>query len=454
MGENKSSILAIIAVIIAASGLGVGAYSIFIEGPPGQDGTNGLDGLDGTDGLNGTDGIDGIDAPGGIVVGVLEPDQGEIVSGNVTIRALISGSDSYTVQVLINGWLNATYVPFQWNTLKVSDGLWNITVIATDVGSNNVSQNVVIVYVKNPSDTNIYYCSSQSEIELALSSIGTGHGTIMITEDITLTSTINLDDGGSYVIQGVGSITIDRNADDETFSITNTQSCIIRDLMIDASDLTGENRAISIIDYNTNLLHIENVKVYGDGGGYGIYVVSYDVSINNCDFYNLTSGIYANSAHRHRFTGNLIQYMTEHGILAFTSIESVITDNIIRYCYDGIEIRHCYLTTVSNNVIRNIGRYGIYISGYGCTFTGNSIAYDNFVNNADVYGIFVASFYYYNTIVGNVISLIDADGTGTGYGMTINGDNNTVVGNTLYDNDDNTINDFGLNNVIEHNIEG
>jgi len=40
---------------------------------------------------------------------------------------------------------------------------------------------------------NIYYCSSQSEIEGALDTISTGHGTLIITENITLSSTIDID---------------------------------------------------------------------------------------------------------------------------------------------------------------------------------------------------------------------------------------------------------------------
>ena len=53
--ENKSSLFGIIALIIGASGLGLGAFSVVNfqtaegpQGPPGQDGTDGIDGVNGT----------------------------------------------------------------------------------------------------------------------------------------------------------------------------------------------------------------------------------------------------------------------------------------------------------------------------------------------------------------------------------------------------------------------
>ena len=85
-------------------------------------------------------------------MGLLDPDEGETISGNVTLRAMIAGRENYDIIILINGSLNATYVPFEWNTTKLADGWWNVTVIAIDVATNNVSQDAVIVYVKNTED--------------------------------------------------------------------------------------------------------------------------------------------------------------------------------------------------------------------------------------------------------------------------------------------------------------
>ncbi|MFX1500798.1 MAG: hypothetical protein ACFFDH_07525, partial [Promethearchaeota archaeon] len=64
MVENKSSLVGIIAIIIGASGLGLGAFSVVNfqilqgpegpQGPPGNDGQDGIDGIEGVDGINGT----------------------------------------------------------------------------------------------------------------------------------------------------------------------------------------------------------------------------------------------------------------------------------------------------------------------------------------------------------------------------------------------------------------
>ncbi|MBN2154691.1 MAG: hypothetical protein JW776_01425 [Candidatus Lokiarchaeota archaeon] len=61
MSNGKINALVIISLIIGASGLGIGVFSVLrfqvVEGPqgdPGADGTDGTDGVDGLDGINGT----------------------------------------------------------------------------------------------------------------------------------------------------------------------------------------------------------------------------------------------------------------------------------------------------------------------------------------------------------------------------------------------------------------
>jgi len=150
MVENKSSVFGIIAIIIGASGLGLGAFSIVnyqtIEGPQGLPGDDGQDGIDGVDG---TDGIDGEDVPGGFIVRILDPNHGEAVSGNITIRGLIYGSEDYSLSILRNGTEIGTLVPLIWDTSTVSDGWWNLSIIATDVSPNNQSQDEVLIYTYN-----------------------------------------------------------------------------------------------------------------------------------------------------------------------------------------------------------------------------------------------------------------------------------------------------------------
>ena len=164
MVKNKSSLFGIIALIIGASGLGLGAFSVVnfqtVEGPqgiPGNDGQDGIDGEDGTDGINGTDGYDGQDIVG-LLVGILDPDHNEIVSGLVSIRVILWNSSQCDIEVFINGTLNATKVPWVWNTTTVIDGWYNVSVRAVDTESN-VSQDEVMVHVINhpPLRTIDYY---------------------------------------------------------------------------------------------------------------------------------------------------------------------------------------------------------------------------------------------------------------------------------------------------------
>jgi len=135
MVENKSSLFGIIAIIIGASGLGLGAFSFVnfqvVEGPQGLPGE------------------DGEDAPGGIIIGIMDPDEGETISGNIVIRAMIAGSEDYTISILRNGTEIGTALPMTWNTTLVADGWWNITVIAKEISTNIQNSDSVFVYVDN-----------------------------------------------------------------------------------------------------------------------------------------------------------------------------------------------------------------------------------------------------------------------------------------------------------------
>lgn len=141
MVENKSSLFGIIALIIGASGLGLGAFSVVnfqvVEGPQGLPGQEGQDG------------IDGEDAPGGLLVKIIDPDNEDMVFGNITIRAIIYGSENYAISVLLNGTEIGTTVPMDWDTSLEFDNWYNITIIVTDIETGNASSDNVVVYVLN-----------------------------------------------------------------------------------------------------------------------------------------------------------------------------------------------------------------------------------------------------------------------------------------------------------------
>lgn len=130
MADRKNLLFGIVVLVIGASGLGLGTYSVVnfqkVEGPPGQDGQDII----------------------GLQVGILDPDQYEIVSGLVEVRILLWNSSRCSINVFVNGSLNATSVPWVWDTTKASDGWYNISVRATDAESN-VAQDKIMVYVLN-----------------------------------------------------------------------------------------------------------------------------------------------------------------------------------------------------------------------------------------------------------------------------------------------------------------
>ncbi|MFX0031406.1 MAG: right-handed parallel beta-helix repeat-containing protein [Candidatus Hodarchaeota archaeon] len=483
--KNRSSIFAIIALIIGASGLGLGVFSVvnfqIVEGPQGAPGQDGQDGIDGVDGVNGTDGKD---APGGIVVGILDPDNGQTISGVVKIRALVYGTELYSISILRNGTEIGTTLPYDWDTLSVSDDWYNITVIVTDAATNNVSQDEVIVYVLNLDDpTNIYYCSSGLEVQEALTAIGTSSGTIMITQSITLDQTIEINGTGSYIIQGVGSITVDCNGDRTAFYVTSATTCTIRDLKIDCSDITYMDRIVIQIDENSNNpIYIENMQIIGDTDRYGrgVYIMSNNVWISDCYFYQINNGIVSYGIRTHiydnTFVGIAMTGVSSSG--SYNVIEGNSIQNTLYGMGIGIVGSHCI---IANNIIVNPGDEGIYFTGSG----DHGLAANNIIINPETDGIGIIGASYiiitgnsitgaakddtgyrsgirlssdadYNILDGNRIFGFQNTGSGWGYGIRIqlaNCDENTVVGNTALNNevnfDDNGTNTFGdatLNN--------
>ncbi len=159
MVENKGSLFGIIAIIIGASGLGLGAFSIVnfqvVEGPPGGDGQ---------------DGTDGQDAPIGLVVGILDPDQDDTVWGEIVIRALVYGSNNYSVSVKANQTEIGTQLPTFWDTSLEVEGWYNLTVIITDYETKETAFDEVWLKVENPVKT--YYLSTANEIICTTSSGG------------------------------------------------------------------------------------------------------------------------------------------------------------------------------------------------------------------------------------------------------------------------------------------
>lgn len=459
MVENKSFLFGIIAIIIGASGLGLGVFSIVnfqvVEGPEGPPGEDGQDGIDGTDGVG---------ALGGLVVGILDPDYGEILSGNVTIRALIYGSINYTISILRNGTEIGMSLLMMWNTKTIADGWWNISIIAIDIGTNNQSQDEVVVYVRNVEEpTNIYYCSSQSEIVDALDTIGTSFGTIVITENITLSSTINIDGGGHYIIQGAGPITLDRNANDETFNISNAKSFAMKDLIIDASDITSTSiSGIYVSEGNDNPVNIQNIQINANDTGRGADINSKNVWIQNCFISGFQTGIYlgSTSGNCHILDNSLFDMNVTSGnafgIHLSISDSNTLTGNTFNNIEANAYVVGIYVVDSDSNIITDNmfnnfkaiinTALGIDLRGEYNIITGNRF---DVLTGQNSRGINVPVGHGYNNIYGNVINNIL--GSGSRIGINLAGDYNVAVGNNLYNCGSGIVNS-GTGNVVDHNV--
>ncbi|MBN2149965.1 MAG: hypothetical protein JW839_00835 [Candidatus Lokiarchaeota archaeon] len=435
------------AMIVGLLGAGLGAYSAFFQQP-----------LAGIPGADGEDGKDGADATSTLVVGILDPDQGETVAGSVVIRALVAGSDNYTVSIMRNGSQVGTSVPFVWNTLGVSDGDYNITVRVTDVPSGKRSQDQVVCGVlNNPVNERVHYCASQAAISLALSNIGAGSGTIVITEDITLTSSITITAGGSYIVRGVApSVVVDCNANRMAFSITACSSFLLQDLTIDASDLTSDTT--SAIYINAPDVRVENVRVLGDAQrhGRGIYIGGTGVWVIDCQIEEMFIGIYdsasGTSAH---ISGNTIidcDSGTAGQGMNILGTGTICEGNYIETCHTGVFINSQYCV-VSDNILFQVVQEGIYSYAMNSTFCGNVIVGTTLSSASNNSGIIVASGSDYNMFSGNLVRDFKNAGAGTGIGIIIvdaSCDENAFVGNTMLFNDVNYSNS-GTNTYLTGN---
>ncbi len=167
--KGKSTVFFIAALILGGAGLGLGTYSIMIGAPPdlqgpqgpegpqgptgpqGPNGTQGPQGPQGDQGAPGDQGTEGPQGPPGMVgpvVGITQPANNTVITGIVSVRIMLWNSTPCTFEVLVNGSLNATEVPWQWDTSapQFGDGWWNLTVKAINT-TGYAAQDQVMMFV-------------------------------------------------------------------------------------------------------------------------------------------------------------------------------------------------------------------------------------------------------------------------------------------------------------------
>ncbi len=153
--KGQMTALLVVALIMGGGGIGLGAYSLVngglgTQGPAGPQGPEGDQGNQGLPGEQGNQGPQGPAGMVGPVVGILDPDNGSVVSGIVSVRIMLWNSTPCTYEVLINGSLNTTEIPWMWDTnaTQFGNGWWNLTVRAIN-GSGYAGQDSVLVFIDN-----------------------------------------------------------------------------------------------------------------------------------------------------------------------------------------------------------------------------------------------------------------------------------------------------------------
>ncbi|MFX0138138.1 MAG: right-handed parallel beta-helix repeat-containing protein [Candidatus Hodarchaeota archaeon] len=301
-----------------------------------------------------------------------------------------------------------------------------------------------------------YPCASEAEINNAITAIGTGFGKILITKNITISATIDVDGGGSYIIEGVGLPTIESGGNFRVFYITDADSCIIRDLILDGSAITGGLSIIYIDEIIDNPILIDNVRILNGPSSIGINIYSNDVTVKNSIIIGAIRAISLLTVDDTKIYNNEILDCSMNGIYMNDGDNGLIYNNYIDVMYGdyGIYFLESDVNVFSYNIIKNFDYEGIYID------TGS--AYNDIIGNQ----ISDSASYSYganrtciliqgddNEVIDNsCINCKNSAGSNYGHGiyLTSSAVSNNIVGNNLIDNDISLCN-LGISNTVYGN---
>ena len=282
-----------------------------------------------------------------------------------------------------------------------------------------------------------YYVQTGEELQDAIDSIGTGAGTVIINNGtLTLTATITILGGGDYIIEGegVGSV-IDCGGNRTAFNITNANSCVIRNLKIDADDHTANfTDSITVNEGSDNHVVIEHVSVVNPNGakyGRGVHIMSDNCVVQNCTINKTYIGIQVDGIHNLVLNNN-ITATGNSGISVLGDDNEIIGNDCNNNDISAIKLLSCDRNIVSNNNCNYNGSagQGIYLSA-----SDENIIIGNQCSGNFARGIHLTQSSY-NNIIGNNCNGNDYDQVNDGGGIWIstNSDYNIVSGNMLYDN--------------------
>ncbi len=132
--KEKVNAMSIIAIIIGASGLGIGAFSVIrfqlVVGPTGPEGPEGPPGDDGTDGIDGIDGT--LDNLVSVWASLNQTNFGSLF--NITLRdnrfndtSYLSMTDNVNFALIQEGWYRFT-ISFLWGGLTIGSDAYSLWV--------------------------------------------------------------------------------------------------------------------------------------------------------------------------------------------------------------------------------------------------------------------------------------------------------------------------------------
>lgn len=456
MVENKSTIFSIIALIIGATGLGLGAFSFIslqaVEGEQGLPGEDGIDGIDGIDGVDGLDGVDGTEAPGYYCNSAAEVQQaldsigtgsGKIIlTESITLNSKIniSGGGSYVIQGQGGGTI--INCSGNWNAFDITNAT-SCIIKDLKIDSSDVGEYTAIININEINDNPVYI----EKIQIIGDSDLYGYG-------------IHIDSGNvwvsdcyiSEVYQGIY----------QTFSggIAHIYDNIILDWGINGIEIRGDNNHISGNSLETGIEY--GIRIFGSfnmvtdniirDSYMGILIFGDSNTIKDNNIYSIqTNGIYSLYGYYNVISGNTVLDVGGAGIYLDYCKSNVISGNLISdFTAYGIYLENCTSNVISGNQISFGNHHGIHLyynSDYN-VISGNSIF--NLSSTNSFAGIQLEIDADFNTISSNGIFNCTGYGGGTGYGIKIWEylgflcNNNTVLGNTALNNDFNWV-DIGTN---------
>jgi len=261
------------------------------------------------------------------------------------------------------------------DTLNADDVTITATLDASGTIEFNADLNMNSNDINNVDVINdtIFYCSTEVEINAAITAIGAGQGKIIITAGtINLAATITINIAGSVVIEGCGDNSIIAcNGDRAAISIIGAQSATLRDFKILADGVALGTNIININEISDNKIMVDNLTIVNNAlrRGYGIRIQSNNCTItgNTCNF-NF-DGIY-NSGTDCTITGNTCNGNSGYGIRNDGGTSCTITGNTCN-SNTTIGIRN---TGNFVAIVGNCTRSGINNTGADCVVASNVIA--------------------------------------------------------------------------------